>query len=115
MLAGAYAELADAVREQPVVHGDETGWRWPGLRRWAWLASTEQIAVYHLTDSRAARVAKDLLGEDFPGVLVSDRYGGYAWIDPGSVPGMFLNGYTTIADMRQHHLFRAPSTSHGGS
>jgi len=82
MLASAYDELADAVREQPVVHADETGWRWPGRRRWAWLASTEQIAVYHLTASRAAQVAKDLLGEDFNGVLVSDRYGGYAWIDP---------------------------------
>ena len=81
-LTGAYDELADAVREQPVVHADETGWRWPGLRRWAWLASTDEIAVYHLTDSRAARVAKDLLGEDFAGVLVSDRYGGYGWIDP---------------------------------
>lgn len=49
------------------------GWRWPGLRRWAWLASTEQIAVYHLT--RAAKVAKELLGEDFNGVLVSDWSG----------------------------------------
>lgn len=81
-LADAYDALADAVREQPVVHADETGWRWPGLRRWAWLASTEQIAVYHLTDSRAARVAKELLGADFNGVLVSDRYGAYSWIDP---------------------------------
>jgi len=81
-LAGGYEQLADAVREQPVVHADETGWRWPGLRRWAWLASTEQIAVYHLTDSRVAQVAKDLLGEEFKGVLVSDRYGGYNWIDP---------------------------------
>ena len=81
-LAGAYDALADAVREQPVVHADETGWRWPALRRWAWLASTDEIAVYHLTDSRTARIAKDLLGEDFKGVLVSDRYGAYAWIDP---------------------------------
>ena len=80
-LAQAYDQLADAVREQPVVHADETGWRWPGARRWAWLASTEQIAVYHLTDSRAARVAKLLLGADFKGILVSDRYGGYGWID----------------------------------
>lgn len=39
-LAGAYDKLADAVREQPVVHADETSWRWPGARRWAWLAST---------------------------------------------------------------------------
>lgn len=81
-LAVSYDQLADAVREQPVVHADETGWRWPGQLRWAWLASTRQIAVYHLTDSRAARVAKQLLGEDFKGILVSDRYGGYAWIDP---------------------------------
>lgn len=81
-MAGAYEELAHAVREQPVVPADETGWRWPGLHRWAWLASTERIAVYHLTDSRAGRVAKDLLGEDFQGILVSDRYGAYAWIDP---------------------------------
>jgi transposase len=80
-LAEAYGELASAVGEQPVVHMDETGWRWPGLRRWAWLASTEQIAVYHLTHTRARQVAKDLLGEDFTGVLVSDRYAGYNWID----------------------------------
>jgi transposase len=57
-------------------------WRWPGLRRWAWLASTEKIAVYRLTHTRAGHVAKDLLGEDFAGVLVSDRYAGYNWLDP---------------------------------
>lgn len=81
-LAGAYDELADAVRDAPVVHADETGWRWPTARRWAWLASTEQIAVYHLAASRSQQIAKQLLGEDFAGILVSDRYGGYAWISP---------------------------------
>ena len=81
-LAGAYEQLADVVADQPVVHMDETSWRWPGVRRWAWLASTDEIAVYHLTDTRAARIAKDLLGEDFDGVLVSDRYGAYNWLDP---------------------------------
>jgi transposase len=79
-LAGGYDELADAVGDAPVVHADETGWRWPGLRRWAWLASSDQIAVYLLTDSRAAKVAKEMLGEDFKGVLVSDRYAGYNWL-----------------------------------
>jgi len=81
MLAGAYDELAVAVRSEPVVHADETGWLWPSKRRWAWLASTDRIAVYLLADTRAARVAKELLGEDFAGVLVSDRYGGYSWLD----------------------------------
>jgi transposase len=100
-LAGAYDQLAGAVGDQPVVHADETGWRWPGLRRWAWLASTEQIAVYHLTDSRAARVAKLLLGEDFNGVLVSDRYGGYGWIDPAQRQACWshlLRDFQALAD-----------------
>ena len=100
-LAEAYDQLADAVREQPVVHADETGWRWPGARRWAWLASTEQIAVYHLTDSRAARVAKLLLGEDFKGILVSDRYGGYGWIDPAQRQACWshlLRDFQVLAD-----------------
>ena len=81
-LAGAYDELADAVADQPVVHMDETGWRWPGRRRWAWLANTDQIAVYQLTHTRSAEVAKALLGENFEGILVSDRYGAYSWLDP---------------------------------
>jgi transposase len=81
-LAGACNELAAAVADQPVVHMDETGWRWPGARRWAWLASTDQIAVYHLTHTRSGKIAKDMLGEDFNGVLVSDRYAAYNWIDP---------------------------------
>lgn len=81
-LASVYGELADAVSDQAVVHMDETGWRWPGARRWAWLASTQQIAVYHLTHTRSGSVARHLLGEDFKGVLVSDRYAGYNWIDP---------------------------------
>ncbi len=100
-LAQAYDQLADAVREQRVVHADETGWRWPGLRRWAWLASTDEIAVYHLTDSRAARVAKLLLGEDFKGILVSDRYGGYGWIAPAQRQACWrhlLRDFQALAD-----------------
>ena len=80
-LAGTYEQLAGAVAQQPVVHMDETAWRWPSQRRWTWLASSDQIAVYRLADTRAARIAKDLLGEDFPGVVVSDRYGAYSWIE----------------------------------
>lgn len=81
-VASAYDELAAAVQEQSVVHADETGWRWPELRRWAWLASSDQIAVYHLAASRSQQVAKQLLGDDFAGVLVTDRYGAYAWVSP---------------------------------
>lgn len=38
--------------------------------------------VYHLAASRSQQVAKQLLGDDFAGVLVTDRYGAYAWVSP---------------------------------
>jgi hypothetical protein len=44
--------------------------------------NTDQIAVYHLTGSRSGQVVKDLPGEDFNDVLVSDRYSACDWIDP---------------------------------
>ena len=45
--------------------------------------ATEQVAVFHIARSRGGKVAKQLLGEDFAGVLVSDRWGGYEWHDAG--------------------------------
>lgn len=100
-LAGTWDQLASAVREQPAVHADETGWRWPGKQRWAWLASTKEIAVYLLAETRTGAVAKQLLGENFQGVLISDRYAGYNWIDPDQRQFCWphlLRDYQALAD-----------------
>jgi transposase len=76
-------EAAEAhVRTQAVVHPDETGWRERGQRRWLWTATTGQVSVFCIDRSRGADVAKRLLGEDFAGVTVSDRWYGYNWLDP---------------------------------
>jgi transposase len=76
-------EAAEAhVRTQAVVHPDETGWRERGQRRWLWTATTGQVSVFCIDRSRGADVAKRLLGEDFGGVTVSDRWYGYNWLDP---------------------------------
>jgi transposase len=72
-------EAAEAhVRAQAVVHPDETGWRERGQRRWLWTATTGQVSVFCIDRSRGAHVAKRLLGEDFAGVTVSDRWYGQA-------------------------------------
>lgn len=81
-LAEPYEQLAAAVPAEPVLHMDETGWRWPSQRRWAWVATNDRLAVYRLCDTRAAMIAKELLGENYQGLLVSDRYGAYSWITP---------------------------------
>lgn len=70
--------IRDMARARAVVHADETGWREAGHNGYVWLLATpegERYVEFHR--SRAGRVANNLLGEDFRGVVVSDFYGGY--------------------------------------
>lgn len=65
------------IRASPVVNGDETSWREDGLNGYVWSFSTDLIRYYIYRKSRSATVVKEVLGEEFDGVLVSDFYGGY--------------------------------------
>lgn len=69
------------VREQPVAHADETGWREGNRKAWLWTVVTSVAVVFAIRFSRGAKVAKELLGEQFAGLLVSDRWSGYHWVD----------------------------------
>ena len=64
-----------------VVHGDETGWREDGENGYLWSFSTEQAHYLVRRKSRASEVVREVLGEDFSGVLVSDFYGAYNFLD----------------------------------
>lgn len=68
------------VKEADVVHMDETGWRERLKRAWLWVATTPQVTVFLVAASRGADVAKKLLGEDFKGHLVTDRWSAYNWV-----------------------------------
>jgi len=62
------------------VHADETSHKQQGDKMWMWLAATMLVAVFIIRTSRSAQSAKDLLGEDFTGILTTDRYASYNWI-----------------------------------
>ncbi len=71
-------KLITEYRQAPVKHADETGWPNDGRRGYAWLFCTPTISIFRLRLTRAASVAKDVLGEEpLPGVLVVDRYHAY--------------------------------------
>lgn len=80
-LAGIVAEAHAHVQQASVVHADETGHKQSGARHWLWLVATQCVAVFMTAATRSAQAAKAALGEDFAGILVSDRYGAYAWVD----------------------------------
>jgi len=81
-LVGPVAEAAGYVQSQPVRNADETGWREHGKRMWLWISATSLVAVFRVLTTRGAVGAKALLGEDFWGVVGTDRYAAYNWIDP---------------------------------
>ncbi len=81
VLADPWRELREAVRAAEVVHADETSWRLRGAQQWLWVAASALAACYRIDPSRSQRAAKELLGEDFGGFLVSDRYAGYHFLD----------------------------------
>jgi transposase len=78
-VAAPVAAAQAYIRTQPGVHLDETGWREGRVRAWLWGAVTTWGTVFVVRLSRGAKVAQELLGEQFCGILVTDRWSAYTW------------------------------------
>lgn len=72
-----YDEMKANLTKTSHLHADETGWRNGGNNEWLWSFSNEKVSVYVIVPSRAQKVVKDVLGDAYGGILVSDFYGGY--------------------------------------
>lgn len=77
----AYARLIKLMRQQKVLHLDETSWRVDGQLHWLWIFVNDLVSLYVLSHSRGSKVPKALLGPDFEGVIVSDFFSAYSPLD----------------------------------
>jgi transposase len=73
-------EAHQYVKAQPVVHPDETGWREANQKAWLWVAATTLVTIFLIRRSRGGQVAREMLGETFTGIVVSDRWSAYNWL-----------------------------------
>ena len=80
-LAQPVAEVAAQLQVELAVHADETGWRESGKKAWLWVGTSASLAVFLIRRSRGSQVAKELLGERFAGILHTDRWPGYSWVN----------------------------------
>ena len=80
-LEGPVAALRATLPTTRVVNADETRWPHAGRTAWLWVVVTGLVTVFTIAASRGSQVIKELLGEDYTGVVGSDRYSGYAWLD----------------------------------
>ncbi len=75
-----YKGIEASLPTQPVLHGDETGWRMDGNPWQLWCFCNRSLVYFHLDPSRGAKVPKAILGEDYDGILHADFYAAYNFL-----------------------------------
>lgn len=80
-LEASVAEARAHVQKASAVNADETSWRENKSKAWLWVAATGTVTVFVIAARRSAEVAKDLLGDAFRGVLTTDRWSAYNWVE----------------------------------
>lgn len=97
-LACGYDEVAEHVKNAPVVGSDETGHSNPAFKSaWTWCWQTPSAALFFNTHSRGSDVLKKILGEDFAGIIVCDFF---------SANKKFINDLGLTAQFCFAHLIR---------
>lgn len=74
--------LGAHVLAQPAINADETGWRTAGEQRTLWTATTPEAAIFRVAEDRHRDRLTELIGENFPGIVCSDRWWAYDHLDP---------------------------------
>jgi transposase len=94
--------LKAEIRASPAVQADETGWREDGSNGYIWSVSTPAIRYYEYHHSRGGEVVKQLIGQDYQGVLGSDFYAGYN-IHQGLHQRCWVHFLRDIHDLKKLH------------
>jgi transposase len=81
-LAEPVAALEQAVRQAAAVNADESRWPVDGRRGWLWVVVSRWVTVFTVATSRGRAVIQGLLGADYAGIVGSDRWSAYTWVDP---------------------------------
>jgi len=75
--AGSHRQLQQEIRGSPVVNADETGHRENGDNKYTWTFATPKIRYFLYQRGRDQEVVREVLGDEFEGVLCSDFYSSY--------------------------------------
>lgn len=73
-LVPLHQEIVERVNDSAMVVPDETGWKVGGEGAWLWVVTSKEATAYNVADGRGFEEAKDLLDEDFSGVIVRDGW-----------------------------------------
>jgi transposase len=80
-LAPVVAEAQAMAQQAAVANMDETGWREGRRKAYLWVMVTALLTVFRVDRTRSGQVARELLGPSWCGIVGSDRFSGYAWLE----------------------------------
>ena len=88
-VASSVDEAKQYIQSASIVGADETSFNQGNIdgfnpeqrKAWLWVAVTPLVTFFEIALSRCTQGAKNLLGENFSGILNSDRHGAYNWVD----------------------------------
>jgi hypothetical protein len=72
-VGASYEALRASVKDQPVVHTDDTGWRMGGESAFLMAFVTPRISVFQIRRQHRNEEVRELIPANFAGVLVCDR------------------------------------------
>jgi len=75
--AKPYAQLREALVQEPYVGSDESGHKDWGDKLWTWCFRASRFTVFHIDPSRSSDVLKAILTETFGGIIGSDYFSAY--------------------------------------
>ena len=88
-IAEPVKQAQEYVTRQNIVNSDETSFAQGNrdgnnahkTKGWLWLLATKLVKVFSVVLSRSQKTFQELIGEDFKGTVISDRYSAYNVID----------------------------------
>ncbi len=81
MLTPTHQAIKQQVQSASLIHADKTRHQRGGERRWMWMALSKVAVCFMTAYGRGIDAAKRLLGAELAGVLVTDQYVAYRFID----------------------------------
>jgi transposase len=88
-LESVVAQAHEYIQSQPQIHSDETSFsqgncdgRNPKQQQgWLWVVVTKLMSIFDVSLNRGQVTAKQMIGEQYPGIVISDRYSSYNWLE----------------------------------
>ena len=70
-------EILEAIKGSKYLHIDETGWKIAGGKHWLWNFVNDRLALYRIRKSRGRKVPREVLTNDYGGIVISDFLSAY--------------------------------------